>query len=249
MTSRQYLPRKVPGQLQGLVELALDLRWSWYHGYDELWREVDPELWRASANPWFILESVSDLRLQELADDAQFLEELKRILDHQQDRLDSPTWFSSLPGRGLNGSVAYFSMEFGICESLPIYAGGLGVLAGDLLKTACDLGVPVTGIGLLYQQGYFRQKLDSNGNQLEFYPYSDPTMLPVVPLRDKDGQWLRVSLRLPGRVLLLRSWLAQVGRCSLLLLDSNDPGNDPGDRGDATAAGNGARNRWLASSE
>jgi starch phosphorylase len=231
VTSRQYLPRKVPGQLQGLVELALDLRWSWYHGYDELWREVDPELWLASANPWFILESVSDLRLQELADDAQFLEELQRILDHQQDRLDSPTWFSSLPGRGLSGSVAYFSMEFGICESLPIYAGGLGVLAGDLLKTACDLGVPVTGIGLLYQQGYFRQKLDSNGNQLEFYPYSDPTMLPVVPLRDKDGQWLRVSLRLPGRVLLLRSWLAQVGRCSLLLLDSNDPGNDPGDRG------------------
>jgi starch phosphorylase len=231
MNSRHYLPRKVPDELRFLVELALDLRWSWYHGHDALWREVDQELWESTANPWLILESVSDLRLQQLAQDPGFLRELQRHQAHRQKSLGRPTWFGGLGHAGFAGSIAYFSMEFGICESLPIYAGGLGVLAGDLLKTACDLGVPVIGIGLLYQQGYFRQKIDASGNQLEFYPYNDPTMLPVVPLRDDQGQWLRVPIQLPGRQLLLRAWLAQVGRRSLFLLDSNDPNNDPGDRG------------------
>jgi len=105
------------------------------------------------------------------------------------------------------------------------------VLAGDYLKTACDLDVPLIGVGLLYQQGYFRQALNANGEQIEFYPYNDPTMLPVVPLRDDHGEWVRISIELPGRSLHLRSWRAQVGRRSLLLLDSNDPLNDPGDRG------------------
>ncbi|WP_319922346.1 alpha-glucan family phosphorylase [Marinobacter sp. Arc7-DN-1] len=127
--------------------------------------------------------------------------------------------------------IAYFCMEYGISESLPLYSGGLGVLAGDYLKAASDLGLPVTAVGLLFQQGYFRQAISTDGEQMEFYPYNDPTMLPVSPLRDEDDQWVRVVVPFPGRNVRLRAWKAQVGRCELLLLDSNDPRNEPGDRG------------------
>jgi starch phosphorylase len=225
-----YLPRPLPESLEGLATLALDLRWCWHHGADELWRTIDSELWEATANPWLILETVSDRRLQALQDDPEFLDELKRQLGARDRHLAADTWFGSGP-EPFRGTVAYFSMEFGLGESLPIYSGGLGVLAGDHLKTASDLGVPLVGIGLLYQQGYFRQALDARGEQIELYPYNDPTMLPVVPLRDDEGEWVHVSVELPGRPLRLRAWLAQVGRRSLLLLDSNDPLNDPADRG------------------
>lgn len=231
MPVRHYLPRPLPEPLEGLGVLALDLRWSWNHGADDLWRTVDPALWEATANPWLILESVADDRLEGLAADADFLALIKKQLDERTTHFDAPTWFSTSRWSGFDGHVAYFSMEFGLSDALPIYAGGLGVLAGDYMKTACDLGVPVVGVGLLYQRGYFRQALDSNGEQIEFYPYSDPTMLPVVPLRDDDGEWVRVTVDLPARKLRLRTWLATVGRRSLLLLDSNDSLNDPGDRG------------------
>ncbi|HWQ20403.1 MAG TPA: alpha-glucan family phosphorylase, partial [Methanotrichaceae archaeon] len=128
------------------------------------------------------------------------------------------------------GAIAYFSMEFGLSEALPIYSGGLGLLAGDHLKTASDLGVPIIGIGLLYQQGYFRQILSKEGAQIEAFPYNDPTTMPVIPARDRDGRWLRIELRLPGRTLFLRVWQACVGRADLYLLDSNDPLNNPWDR-------------------
>ncbi|HGX91962.1 MAG TPA: alpha-glucan family phosphorylase, partial [Candidatus Tenderia sp.] len=231
MQTNHYLPRALPESLQGLATLALDLRWSWHHGADALWRQVAPQLWEATANPWLILETVSDRRLRELAEDAAFLESLKKQLDVREAHFDEKSWFSENIDGAIDGYIAYFSMEFGICESLPIYSGGLGVLAGDYLKTACDLDVPLIGVGLLYQQGYFRQALSADGEQIEFYPYNDPTMLPVVPLRDDQGEWVRISIELPGRALHLRSWRAQVGRRSLLLLDSNDPLNDPGDRG------------------
>ncbi len=128
------------------------------------------------------------------------------------------------------GKIAYFSMVFGLSEALPIYSGGLGILAGDHLKTASDLGVPLIGLGLLYQQGYFHQVIANDGSQIEAFPYNDPSMLPVVPVRKKDGSRLRVKLRLPGRDLFLRVWKAQVGRVDLYLLDSNDPLNSPWDR-------------------
>ncbi|WKE64810.1 alpha-glucan family phosphorylase [Gallaecimonas kandeliae] len=231
MHSEHYLPRTVPAPLQGLVELAKDLRWTWYHGQDSLWRQLDPALWRATANPWLILESVSELRLDSLAKDKAFLARLQQLLDDREAHFQAGTWFSRQYGGHWQGNIAYFSMEFGLSESLPIYSGGLGVLAGDLLKTACDLGVPLIGIGLLYQQGYFRQAINGEGQQMAFYPYNDPTMLPVVPLRDQQGSWVRVPLALPGRTLFLRAWSARVGRRSLFLLDSNDPLNEPGDRG------------------
>jgi glycogen phosphorylase len=231
MQISHYLPRTLPERLKGLGTLALDLRWSWNHGADELWRTVDPDLWDATANPWLIIESVADERLVALANDAEFLSMLETQLEERDAHFRSQTWFSRNHEQSFRGQIAYFSMEFGLSEALPIYAGGLGVLAGDYLKTACDLGVPAVGVGLLYQEGYFRQVIDASGAQIEHYPYNDPTMLPVVPLRDDDGEWVRIKIDLPGRTLRLRTWIATVGRRSLFLLDSNDLLNDAADRG------------------
>ncbi len=231
MQARHYLPRPLPDPLLDLATLALDLRWIWHHGADRLWRSVDEELWRATQNPWLILESVSEDRLQALAADRAFLDALRQQVAARNAHLESTTWFEQSVGGRFRGQVAYFSMEFGLGEALPIYSGGLGVLAGDHLKTCCDLGVPLVGVGLLYQRGYFRQKLNARGEQIEFYPVNDPTMLPLLPLRDDSGAWVHVDLSLPGRLLRLRSWHVQVGRRSLLLLDSNHPLNDPADRG------------------
>lgn len=225
-----YLPRTLPDALQPLATLALDLRWSWHHGTDDLWRAVAPELWEATENPWLILESVSDRRLAELAADQRFLDKLQQQLAVSEEHYRDENWFPSQYGSRFSGHIAYFSMEFGLSESLPIYSGGLGVLAGDCLKTACDLDVPLVGVGLLYHQGYFRQALNARGEQLEFYPFNDPTMLPVLPLRDEQGEWIRISIELPGRALRLRTWRAQVGRRALLLLDSNDLLNGANDR-------------------
>lgn len=231
MNPERYLPRSLPAPLKGLTDLALDLRWNWNHSADKLWQTVDPELWEASGDPWLILESISRKRLEALAVDAAFIVELQRQLAHRKNYLSKSTWFAEKYGGDTLGNVAHFSMEFGLTEALPIYSGGLGVLAGDFLKTASDLGLPMVGIGLMYQQGYFHQAFDTNGDQLAFFPYNNPTMLPVLPLRDADGEWLRVSVELPGRTLQLRGWQAQVGRIPLYLLDSNDLLNSPGDRG------------------
>jgi starch phosphorylase len=231
MQSHHYLPRHLPDALQDLATLALDLRWSWHHGADRLWLTVGGEFWQATRNPWLVLESVSEDRLRALAADRGFLEALRVQMAERKTYLASRTWFAQHYADRIDGQIAYFSMEFGLDEALPIYSGGLGVLAGDCLKTGCDLGVPLVGLGLLYQRGYFRQKLNAHGEQIEFFPVNDPTMLPLVPLRDASGAWVRVALELPGRTLLLRTWHGQVGRRSLLLLDSNHPLNDPVDRG------------------
>lgn len=231
MQSRHYLPRPVPQPLLDLAPLALDLRWSWHHGSDRLWRMLDAELWAATQNPWLLLESVSEERLRAMATDAQFLAALREQAAARSAYLHSPTWFERQHGRRWRGRIAYFSMEFGLDEALPLYSGGLGVLAGDHLKTASDLGVPLVGVGLLYQRGYFRQKINAHGEQLEFYPVNDPSMLPLLPLRDARGAWVHVDLPFPGRRVRLRAWQGQVGRRTLLLLDSNHALNDPADRG------------------
>ncbi len=231
MNPERYLPRSLPPALKGLTDLALDLRWNWNHSADVLWRKTDPELWQTTGDPWLILESISRKRLETLAADATFVNELQRQLAYRKTYLSRSSWFDERYGEAALKTVAYFSMEFGLSEALPIYSGGLGVLAGDFLKTASDLGIPLIGIGLLYQQGYFHQALDTNGDQLAFFPYNNPTMLPVLPLQGPNGEWLRVSVELPGRTLQLRGWQAQVGRVPLYLLDSNDLLNAPGDRG------------------
>lgn len=226
-----YLHRKLPGELAGLAELALDLRWTWHHGSDVLWRTIDQECWDATHNAWLVLNSVSGKHLDRLATDPAFTALLSRQLAAYDDFCQSPTWFGNTWPDALSGQVAYFCMEYGLAECLPLYSGGLGILAGDTLKAASDLGIPVIAVGLLYQQGYFRQEVNSDGEQLEFYPYNDPTMLRLMPLRDDQEEWVRIAVDLPGRSVRLRVWIARVGRCRLLLLDSNDPRNEPKDRG------------------
>ena len=231
MTLAAYRPRQLPEALNGLFTLALDLRWSWHHGSDVLWRTLDQETWDSTRNAWLVLNSASGERLDELSRDPEFLARYREQMDAHERFVRADTWYSEQCRDELDRGIAFFCMEYGLSESLPLYSGGLGILAGDYLKAASDLGVPVTAVGLLYQQGYFRQAISTDGEQLEFYPYNDPTMLPVSPLRDEDDQWLRVIVPLPGRDVRLRAWVGQVGHCELLLLDSNDPRNEPGDRG------------------
>lgn len=218
-------------QYDALVELALNLRWSWHHSSDELWGQLNPELWELTQNPWAVLQAASRKRLAEVCADAAFSRRVEELLREKRESLQRPTWFQSAhPGSPL-GLVAYFSMEYMLSESLPIYSGGLGNVAGDQLKAASDLGVPVAAIGLLYQQGYFRQEIDSNGRQHALYPYNDPSQLPIAPLRQPDGEWLRIPINLPGFKLWLRCWKVQVGRANLYLLDSNDLANSAAFRG------------------
>ncbi len=217
--------------LGGLVELALDLRNCWNHSTDPLWNMIDPELWALTHNPWVVLQTCSRTRLESLRDKPEFRDKVKERLERQRHALESPAWFQHAHSNPPLNCVAYFSMEFGLSEALPIYSGGLGNVAGDQLKAASDLGVPLVAVGLLYQQGYFRQIIDADGSQRAFYPYNDPGQIPIIPVRDKDGEWLRLSVILPGQKLWLRAWQAQVGRLRLYLLDSNDPANAPAYRG------------------
>ncbi len=228
--ARPFLPRELPEGLEPLSELALDLRWTWCHGCDALWREIDPDAWDRFANPWLLLQDVPAQRLEALGRDPAFLAEVRRLADERREALSSPALLEqAFRGAGLD-AVAYFSLEFGFDEGLPLYAGGLGVLAADHLKAASDLGVPVVAVGLLYQEGYFRQMVDAAGAQYETYPYNDPLSLPIQPGLDPHGGWTHVSLELPGRRLWLRVWRAVAGRTVLYLLDSNDPLNGPVDR-------------------
>lgn len=225
-----FFYRTLPGKLSILEDIALNLRWSWNHGGDRLWKMMDEKAWQGTRNPWWMLQSISSSRLEQLSTDADFQKELQILTNAAREYLESPGWFDANYAKGTMKPVAYFSMEFGLGEVLPLYAGGLGILAGDMLKTASDLHVPMVGIGLLFQQGYFRQVLHVDGWQMEAYPHYDPTNLPIRPVRDASGGWLRVPLELPGRSLLLRVWQVEVGRVILYLLDSNDPMNNPADR-------------------
>ena len=219
-----------PEPLSPLQDLALDLRWTWSREADALWRHIDAKLWDQTHSPWAVLQQIPVNRLNELAGDRRFLAELQSVVDQRRAYLDQPTWFDGAHGEAAMGEVAYFSLEFGLGEVLPLYAGGLGVLAGDFLKAASDLGVPVVGVGLLYQEGYFRQMLGADGAQLAAYPYNEPAMMPIEPAL-VDGAWLRIPISLPGRILQLRVWRATIGRLTLYLLDSNDLPNSPVDRG------------------
>jgi len=225
-----FSPKDVEG-FDALSELALDMRWSWDHSADEIWREIDPTLWNLTHNPMVVLQTVSLDRLNSVMNEPQFRNRIDELVKSKNDANSSPAWFQqNYPDSSL-GCVAYFSMEFMLNEALPIYSGGLGNVAGDQLKTASDLGVPVVGIGLLYQQGYFRQEIDLQGTQQAVYPYNTPGQLPVTPLRQANGEWLRLEIVLPGCSVWLRTWQVQVGRIKLYLLDSNDVANFPVHRG------------------
>jgi len=233
-TLNSVLFESEPETREALAELALDLRNCWDHTTDPLWSRIEPELWALTHNPWVVLQTASRTKLQLLHRDLQFGEHVGEMLNRQRRFLKSDAWFQRAHGDSRLTGVAYFSMEFGLSEALPIYSGGLGNVAGDQLKAASDLGVPLVGVGLLYQQGYFRQMIEADGSQRALYPYNDPGQLPITPVRDQDGEWFRLSVILPGHKLWLRAWQAQVGRLKLYLLDSNDPANLPAYRGITT---------------
>ncbi|OIR18392.1 maltodextrin phosphorylase [mine drainage metagenome] len=224
------LPTGVEG-FESLVDLALDMRWSWSHATDEVWRELDPVLWDLTHHPCDVLQTVSREKLRNALADPAFRKKIDALVQSKKRVEDAPAWFQQAHPESPLSCVAYFSMEFMLSEALPIYSGGLGNVAGDQLKAASDLGVPVIGVGLLYQQGYFRQVIDRDGEQQALYPYNDPGQLPITPLRKPDGEWLRLEVPLPGYSVWLRTWQVQVGSVKLYLLDSNDIANYPAHRG------------------
>ena len=224
------LPADVEG-FDSLAELALDMRWSWNHGTDEVWQRLDPVLWELTHHPWDVLQTVSREKVKDVLADPAFRKKIDALVQSKKQAAEAPAWFQQNHPQAPLTCIAYFSMEFMLSEALPIYSGGLGNVAGDQLKSASDLGVPVVGVGLLYQQGYFRQVLDRDGAQQALYPYNDPGQLPITPLRQANGEWLRLKLDLPGYPVWLRAWQVQVGRVKLYLLDSNDAANIPAQRG------------------
>lgn len=209
----------------------MDLRWNWDHATDKIWRQLDPVLWELTQNPLVILQTVSHERTRQVLENSLLQDLIQELSALQQQHALAPAWYQHQhPGSKLS-SIAYFSMEYMLSEALPIYSGGLGNVAGDHLKTASDLGVPVCGVGLLYQQGYSRQVINKDGTQQYVVPFNDPGQLPISPLRDEMGEWLRIEVKLPGYSVWLRTWRAQVGRVNLYLLDSNDAANFPLYRG------------------
>ena len=220
----------LPDALAPLRELALNLRWTWRRQTADLFRSLDPQVFvEAGENPVAMLPRVPAGRLAEASRDEAFLSRMRCEVEDLRVYLDSARWFQrTAPGpQSDDTSVAYFSMEFGITPTLPIYSGGLGILAGDHLKSASDLGVPLTGVGLLYQWGYFSQSLDRSGWQQEDYRLNEPSQLPIAPVQGADGEQLTVRLTLPGaREVAIAVWRAQVGRVPLLLLDTDVDSND-----------------------
>ncbi|MGO9947272.1 MAG: alpha-glucan family phosphorylase [Steroidobacteraceae bacterium] len=214
-----------------LRRFALDLRWSWHHGADELWKQLDATLWEQTGNPWMVLKSASPQGIARALADPDFCEIFERLKRTAESDAQAPAWFQQAHPDSQLAQVAYFSMEFMLSEALPIYAGGLGNVAGDQLKAASDLGIPIVGVGLLYSQGYFRQVINHDGAQQALFPYNDPDQLPVTPLRKPDGEWLRLEIKIHADSLWLRSWEVKVGRLHLFLLDSNDIANQPAQRG------------------
>jgi starch phosphorylase len=224
------LPTDIEG-CDALAELALDLNWSWNHATDEVWRDLDPELWAITHNPWVVLQTVSRDRIESMLGTPAFRENVEKLVQLRRESQSASRWFQKEHGEDSLKCIAYFCLEFMLSEALPIYSGGLGNVAGDQLKAASDLGVPVVGVGLLYQRGYFRQVIDQNGEQQALYPYNDPGQLPIIPLREANGEWLRLEIELAGCKIWLRAWEVMVGSARLYLLDSNDAANFPEHRG------------------
>ncbi|MGC5026889.1 alpha-glucan family phosphorylase [Tsukamurella sp. DT100] len=218
-----------PESLAPLADLARNLRWVWHGPTQDLFATVAPEVWAATHDPLEALRGADQARVADLGDDAEFVALVRAVHADLNDYLTRPSWADELTD-GAKG-IAYFSMEFGVSQTLPNYSGGLGVLAGDHLKAASDLGLPLIALGLLYRHGYFQQSLSADGWQLEAYPELDPAQLPLRPVTLSSGQQLVVSVPLEGRVLSAAVWRADVGRIPLLLMDTDIENNDPDLRG------------------
>jgi len=221
----------LPDVLKDLDVVARNLFWSWNPQFVELFKRIDPNLWAACGhNPVKLLGSVSQARLEALSENESFRNELRRAVEVLHTYLDESTWFEKTCSDNRQSVMAYFSAEFGLHECLPIYSGGLGILAGDHLKSASDLGIPLVGIGLMYQKGYFRQYLNIDGWQQEAYVENDPYNMPVELVRNDDGLPLTIGVEYPGRCVQAQIWSVSVGRLKLYLLDTNIPANSSADR-------------------
>lgn len=221
----------IPDELHELKNTAYNFRWCWEPGLATLFRELDPELWeRTGRNPVRLIREISAEKLHRAAHDHVYLERYRHCVEDMHRYLASPSWYESLCGACPKSEIVYFSMEYGINESLPIYSGGLGVLSGDHLKSSSDLGIPLVAIGLAYRQGYFQQQLSADGYQTEQFPLNDFEQLAVTPVMDEKGHRVLVQLQFPGRTVHVGAWKAQVGRVPLILLDTDMPENDPADR-------------------
>ncbi len=221
----------LPDSLKPLEFIAKNMFWAWNLEFEDLFKRIDASLWAACGhNPARLLGTVSQEKLVALAENQGFLSELHRAVEKLKSYLAASTWFEKISSESASPIIAYFCAEFGIHECLPVYAGGLGLLAGDHLKSASDLGVPLVGVGLLYQKGYFRQYLNIDGWQQEVYVENDFYNMPVELLRNEDGQPLTISVQYPSGPVYAQIWSVSVGRVKLYLLDTNLPANSPQDR-------------------
>jgi len=217
--------------LTDLENIANNMFWSWNSEFVELFKRIDGNLWAASGhNPIKLLGSISQEKLDELSENQGFLNQLNNASEKLKYYLNSQTWYQKVCSESADSTIAYFSAEFGVHECLPIYAGGLGILAGDHLKSASDLGVPLVGVGLLYQKGYFRQYLNIDGWQQEIYVENDFYNMPMELVRKESGRPLTISVDYPGRCVAAQIWCVSIGRVKLYLLDTNVPANSPIDR-------------------
>ncbi len=220
----------LPPRLEPLRRLAYNLHWDWNVETKDLFRRLDPDLWESSRhNPVLMLGTISQARLLEVVEDEGFLAQMDRANRQLEDYLQERTWYQKQRENKPKECYAYFSAEFGLVDCLPVYSGGLGVLAGDHLKSASDLGLPLVGVGLLYQQGYFAQYLNADGWQQERYPINDFYNMPLHLERNPDGSELRIAVDYPGRKVYARVWRVQVGAVPLYLLDTNIEPNNPYD--------------------
>lgn len=221
----------LPPEIQDLKKIAYNLWWGWNHDAVGLFRRLDRNLWETSGhNPVLMLGSIEQERLEQAASDEGFKAHLDRVREELDRYFSESTWFAKNHFEAAAPVIAYFSAEFGITECLQVYSGGLGILAGDHLKSASDIGVPLVGIGLLYQQGYFHQYLNNDGWQQEYYPENDFYTLPLTRMTNGDGKPLIISIDFPERKVLSYIWRVQVGKIDLYLLDTNVPANSPEDR-------------------
>ena len=222
----------LPAGLEELGELAYNLWWSWTPRAQSLFTRIDSGAWTRHRNPIQVLRAVNQARWAELTADEDFMVDASRLIDEFGRYLanGSDSWYAGSRERALSGPIAYFCAEFGIHESMQIYSGGLGILAGDHCKSASDAALPFVGIGLLYRRGYFRQQIDADGHQEHAQPDLDPSQLPLRRARARNGSPLQVSVEIAERVVHAAVWVAQVGRAPILLLDTDIPANDPSDR-------------------
>lgn len=230
--NRIMVNSQLPKRINKMVEIANNLWWSWNTEYLRLFRKIDVDLWEASnKNPVKFLKAVSQEKLEDAAKDAEFLKEYDSVVENYEAYMNSKnTWFTKQYSDYKNDVIAYFSAEYGLDQILPIYSGGLGILSGDHLKSASDLGIPLVAVGLLYKNGYFHQKIDENGNQQSEYQNLDIYNLPMTIVKDENGEDLVINIKMPKRKLYLKVWQINVGRVKLYLLDSDNDLNNPEDR-------------------